>query len=134
MRYESNTKINYSLDDGVLWFATRSVCDMKPLFWDKYNTHCSYPWLPSGEEFAEVSWVCGLLDQMIDLSANTQGHPLLDTLQLLLQSDENPLCHLVSGLSLSTRGCGVVAGLPCSVKERCALFPWLLPSLKVHGL
>ena len=132
MRYESNTKINYSLDDGVLWFATRSVCDMKPLLLGQvYNSN---PWLPSGEEFAEVSWVRGLLDQMIDLSANTQGHPLLDPLQLLLQSDENPLRHLVSGLSLSTRGCGVVAGLPCSVKERCALFPWLLPSLKVHGL
>ena len=104
---------------------------------DKYyckTTHGSNSWLSSGEEFAEVSWVRGLLDQMIDLSANTQGHPLLDPLQLLLQSDENPLRHLVSGLSLSTRGCGVVAGLPSSVKERRTLFPRLLPPLKVHGL
>lgn len=44
----------------------------------------SDPWLPAGEEQAEIGWFCGLLNEVVDLPKHTKLHTILNSIQLLL--------------------------------------------------
>ena len=71
----------YRLNDGGLQNAD---IDHNGLLSETDNVMRLNPWLPSWEEPTQVSWVSGFLDQVIDLSADTQGHSILNPLQFLL--------------------------------------------------
>lgn len=92
------------------------------------------PWLPSREQHAQVLRVSSLLDEMVDLSADTQWYSILNPFQFFLQPDQNPLCYLVEVRALAS-GC---SGLRCvedvsSIVCR-GVFSMFWSSLKVEGL
>lgn len=61
----------------------------------------SDPGLPAGEEAAEVFGVHCLLNEEVYLPAHAEHRPLLNTLQLLLQSEQHTLCHFIKALTVT---------------------------------
>ncbi len=72
----------------------------------------SYPWLPAGKQLTEIGWVAGLLDQVVHLPTHAQRDAVLNPLQLLPQSQQDALRHLV-GLDRVVP----IAILPLSLKD-----------------
>lgn len=62
----------------------------------------SDPSLPAREEATQVLWVHSLLDEEVDLPPHTEHRPLLHTLQLLLEPEQDTFGNLVEALSVAT--------------------------------
>lgn len=61
----------------------------------------SHPGFPSRKETAQIFRVHGLLYEEVHLPSHTEHCSLLHTLQLLLQSHQNTLSHLVKTLVIA---------------------------------
>lgn len=61
----------------------------------------SNPCLPAGEEAAQVFRIHGLLDEEVDLAADTEHRSLLHTFEFLLQPQQHALRHLVEALTVA---------------------------------